>query len=145
MAVQVCGAHGIQETTSFGHCLRDVKRMQSPADLRKSPDEETLYRRGLRELPCSCGVAGNDFVGASPNSGIRISTRGKRMKSTPAATRTATNLAESDDRSDAGRGIRATAALTVTHLAERDEHGGTGRGVTMYNKAGTADAAAKPH
>lgn len=67
------------------------------------------------------------------------------MKSTPAATRTATNLAESDDRSDAGRGIRATAALTVTHLAERDEHGGTGRGVTMYNKAGTADAAAKPH
>jgi hypothetical protein len=70
------------------------------------------------------------------------------MKSTPAATRTATNLAESDDRSDAGRGIRATAALTVTHLAERDEHSGTGRGVTMYNEAGTADAvstAAKPH
>jgi hypothetical protein len=67
------------------------------------------------------------------------------MKSTPTAARTATNLAESDDRSDAGRGIRATAALTVTHLAERDEHGGTGRGVTMYNKAGTADAAANPH
>jgi hypothetical protein len=65
------------------------------------------------------------------------------MESTPTAALTATNLA--DDRSDAGRGIRATAALTVTHLAERDEHGGTGRGVTMYNKAGTADAAAKPH
>jgi hypothetical protein len=62
------------------------------------------------------------------------------------------SIVESDDRSDAGRGIRTTAAptpaLTVTHLAERDEHGGTGRGVTMYNEAGKADAvstAVKPH
>jgi hypothetical protein len=70
------------------------------------------------------------------------------MEFTPAAALTATNLAESDDRYDAGRGIRTTAALTVTRLAERDERGGTGRGVTMYNEAGTADAvstAAKPH
>jgi hypothetical protein len=73
------------------------------------------------------------------------------MKSTPAGA-LAVNFAESDDRSDAGRGIRITAApasaLTVTHLAERDERGGTGRGVTMYNEAGKADAgstAAKPH
>ncbi len=67
------------------------------------------------------------------------------MKSTPAAAPKMTNPAESDERSDAGRGIRPTAApasaLTVTRLAERDEHAGTGRGVTMYNEAGKADAA----
>jgi hypothetical protein len=67
------------------------------------------------------------------------------MESTPAAALTVTNLAESDDRSAAGRNVRitaaATSALTVTPLAERDEHGGTGRGVTMYNEAD----AAKPH
>jgi hypothetical protein len=74
------------------------------------------------------------------------------MKSTPAGALTVTDLAESDDRSDAGRNVQITAApksaLTVTQLAERDEHGGTGRGVTMYNEAGKADAvstAAKPH
>jgi hypothetical protein len=75
------------------------------------------------------------------------------MKSTPAAALTVTNLAESDDRSDAGcDGVRiiyaAASPLTVTPLAERDEHGGTGRGVTMYNEAGKADpvsTAAKPH
>ena len=65
------------------------------------------------------------------------------MKSTPAAALTVTNLAESDERSHAGREVRITAALTVTPLAERDEHGGTGRGVTMYNEAGST--AAKPH
>ncbi|RSM50755.1 hypothetical protein DMA12_00955 [Amycolatopsis balhimycina DSM 5908] len=73
------------------------------------------------------------------------------MKSTPTAALTVTNLAESGDRSDAGRGVRVFAApasaLTVTPLAERDEHSGTGRGVTMYNEAGKADpgsAAAEP-
>ena len=78
--------------------------------------------------------------------------QGEKMKSTPAAALTVTNLAESDDRAGAARGTRISAApmsaLTTTHLAERDEHGGTGRGVTMYNEAGKADAvstAAKPH
>ena len=64
------------------------------------------------------------------------------MKSTPTAALTVANLAESDDRSEAGRSVRITAAaasaLTVTPLAERDERGGTGRGVTMYNEAGKA-------
>ncbi|HEY3708488.1 MAG TPA: hypothetical protein VGL64_03855 [Amycolatopsis sp.] len=74
------------------------------------------------------------------------------MKSTPNGALTVPDLADSGDRSDAGRNVRATAAptsaLTVTQLAERDEHAGTGRGVTMYNEAGKADAgstAAKPH
>ncbi len=73
------------------------------------------------------------------------------MKSTSAAALTVTNLAESDDRSEAGRGVRVgfapASALTVTPLAERDERSGTGRGVTMYNEAGKADpgsTAAKP-
>jgi hypothetical protein len=74
------------------------------------------------------------------------------MKSTPTAALAVTNLAESGDRSDAGRSVRKTvapaSALTVTPLAERDEHSGTGRGVTMYNEAGKAglvSTAAKPH
>jgi len=74
------------------------------------------------------------------------------MKSTPATALTVTNLAESDDRPGADRGVKFNVAqgpaLTVTPLAERDEHGGTGRGVTMYNEAGKADAgstAAEPH
>jgi hypothetical protein len=73
------------------------------------------------------------------------------MKSTPAAALTVTNLAESDDHSDAGRSTHISAAsasaLTATPLAERDARSGTGRGVTMYNEAGKADAAstaAKP-
>ena len=71
------------------------------------------------------------------------------MKSTPAAALTVTNLAETDDRPGADGNVKVTVAqtpaLTVTHLAERDEHGGAGRGVTMYNEAGKADVAAKPH
>ena len=70
------------------------------------------------------------------------------MKFTPTAAIAATNLAESDDRPDAGRNVRIGAALTATPLAERDERIGAGRGVTMYNEAGKADAgstAAKPH
>ena len=74
------------------------------------------------------------------------------MKSTPATALTVTNLAESDDRPGADRGVKFNVAqgpaLTVTPLAERDERGGTGRGVTMYNEAGKADAgstAAEPH
>ncbi|MDQ7809361.1 hypothetical protein Q5425_37025 [Amycolatopsis sp. A133] len=102
--------------------------------------------------PVAAGLRADDLTGASPIFRNSYRNEGEQMRTTPTAALTVTNLAEPDDRSDAGRsvpiGAAPASALTVTPLAERDEHGGTGRGVTMYNEAGKADpvsTAAKPH